>query len=231
MLRALIWKDYRINRLIIFAGALLFIAPLAAVSLLNAWADVRYGGPYYPWSVALEFGANLGLMLSVITLAMLGGTAFACERADRSAEFLAGLPLGRRQVILSKTLLSVVPALVLWGCGLVVLWVVAPACVTADQALAETIGDSENNLLPVLAAMSVAVFGSAWLGSSFLPSHNIATGLSFGFPILVFGIVRAVEFAVEEYELTVRWLPTVFVLLGLAGYVGGIVIYVRRLNG
>ncbi len=230
MFKALLWKDYRVNRLPLLAGLFFFVTPIAALVLINLWAEHRYGGPYYAWATALTMGPFFGLTCSLITLAMLGGTAFACERADRSAEFLAPLPVNRKHVIISKAVIAAGPGILIWACGLLLIMVVAPRTIGNDPDLGESIVDARHRLLPILVALSISMFGSAWLGSSFLPSHAIATGLSFGFPILVFGILRAIEFGLEEYEFTIRWLPTVLVVLGIAGFLGGIIIYVRRLN-
>ena len=229
-MNALLWKDYRVNRLVLLTGLVLLMAPLVAFCTLNAVSQWRYGQPIFPWPAALSFASVLSLLLSCITLTLLGGAAFACERCDRSAEFLAGLPATRLQIIGSKVVIAVGAGLVIWAVDLLVFFIIAPYSGEMGTETVENFANFRTKMLPMLAAMSLSMFGAAWFGSSFLPSHNIAAGLAFGFPVLVFGILRTVEFVLEQTEFAVDWLPTVLAVLGLAGFLGGILIYARRVE-
>ena len=97
----LLWREYRLTRLIRIVGAVLMVLPyVGALVLLVAasWASEppAIGGPSPSRAVVLFGGGALySILLSLLTLTFLGGNAFAGERADRSAEYLAYLPLSR----------------------------------------------------------------------------------------------------------------------------------------
>ncbi len=229
-MRALLWKDYRVNRLVLLAGLVLLVAPPAAVAVINGYGAMRYGEPVWPWMAALQVGAILSLVVSFITVAMLGGTAFACERADRSAEFLAYLPPTRGQIVASKMALAGGSVAAIWAVDLLLIYVVAPLCGEVHPQVAEELRDLRERLLPAVAGTSVCLFGAAWFGSSFLPSHGVATGLAFGAPVLLFGVLQAIAFAFNANDLAESWFTAVGCATGVAGFAAGIGLYLRRVG-
>ena len=82
----MIWKEYRLNRLILIVGAVLLILP-HAIALVLTWRgvgpDVGYAAQRMPKNFLVA--GMYSLVISQLTLALLGGHAIACERADRSA--------------------------------------------------------------------------------------------------------------------------------------------------
>ncbi len=166
-LKALVWKDYRVNRLILIVGLVLLIVPH-----LIAWVYVWREQPpreYLQWT--LLAASAYSIILSQVTLTLLGGNAIAAERVDRSAEFLGYLPPSRAMIIASKALLAFVTALVIWGVNLVVFCLVAPW-----EGLANMGGDAQTmfEMPRYVAATGVCMFGIAWLGSSCLASPTFA---------------------------------------------------------
>ena len=127
MLRALIWKDVRVNRLPLLLAAALIVASYAAMAILGSWDptfsaqpwDRRIFGVLLTGSLASHVGAQLAL-------AVLSGNLFAAERVDRSAEFLVYLPPSRGMVMGAKAALLAATALVL---------LVIPASITGLAAL------------------------------------------------------------------------------------------------
>ena len=66
--------------------------------------------------------AVLSTAASILTLTLLGGYAIACERADRSAEFLAYQPIPRSKILASKLVWPIAAAVVIWSVNLCVLF-------------------------------------------------------------------------------------------------------------
>lgn len=227
---ALLWKDYRINRLVLLTGVVLLVAPYVAFCGLNFACLWRYDAVYIPWTSALTQAGMLSMVLSLVTITLLGGNAFANERATRAAEFLAYLPPTRVQQIVSKIIVAVGAGALIWAVEVLVFFVIVPRSGPMAPDTAANLAEFRGRILPVLTAFAIGLFGAAWCGSSLLPSHNIAAGLAFGFPILVFGLLRAIEFAIEEYEFAVRWFPLTCTVLGILGLIAGVVIHARRIE-
>ena len=98
----LLWREYRRNRWILAAGAMLLLLP--SLNALRAGsADIR---------LALFVGY---CFFCSLTVALLAGNAIAGERADRSAEFIAYLPPGRWRLLASKLFLSLIRVTVICG--------------------------------------------------------------------------------------------------------------------
>ena len=100
----LLWREYRLNRWILATAAVAIVISYLFGWLLNS---------YFPDEELKDLGPNLGLAWSLLAVALLAGNAFAGERADRSAEFLAYLPLERRRRLAGKLLLHGIAVVVL----------------------------------------------------------------------------------------------------------------------
>ncbi len=85
-MKSLLWREYRRNRLLMLSGAVLVALPYLIAFAVNDFYVM----------------ANWSLGLSNMMAALLGGNAIAGETADRSAEFLAYLPVSRLQRFFSK---------------------------------------------------------------------------------------------------------------------------------
>ena len=130
------------------------------------------------------------LVISQLAVALIGGNAIAGERADRSAEFLASLPITRKKILGSKLLLSLAIVGVIWTID-----------ASALLGLARFSGQFGNDAHPVLAALTtlgcIAIvammfFGVSWLFSSFLSSPTFAVGGGLIVPLLLYaGIASA----------------------------------------
>jgi ABC-type transport system involved in multi-copper enzyme maturation permease subunit len=115
----LIWKDYRLNRAIVIMTVVLLIgAHMAAVAVAFYESSVPEGSRLlgYLTESSIESLVFLQLMLGV-----LGGNLIACERANRSAEFLAYLPISRGRILASKILLAIGLFAVIWIPNLAIL--------------------------------------------------------------------------------------------------------------
>jgi ABC-type transport system involved in multi-copper enzyme maturation permease subunit len=227
-MRALVWKECRLNALVLSLGATLWIAPylIAALTILITGS----GGRVLPevWARSLEPASVVSLEGSLLTLLLLGANAIARERSDRSAEFLAYLPPSRAKVLASKAVLPLATALMIWTTDLLTAYVVAPAL---SREAARGLG-------PVpwwaIASAGVLLFGAAWLGSSVLDSPLVALG----FALLAGGLVALFFAATNGFfgwpvarlgpEAATRYYATGSAAVGVLCFLGGSVSFLKR---
>ena len=226
-MKTLLWKDWRINQFVLAFGAAMLAGPFLVGVTMNLYAQWRYGMPSRPWPDLLALLSALSLSLSLLTLAMLGGNAIACERADRSAEFLAYLPPTRRGIVGSKATLAISAGLIIWLVNLVAMYGIVPLTGELSTSGAQFFKDG----LPNIAATGVLAFGAAWLGSSFLASPAIATGLGIFAPVTVVCVLGTVHYFLNPpgFDMA-RWYNIVCVPLGVGCFVAGTAYYLRRLE-
>ena len=115
----LIWKEYRVQRLVLIVGAVLLVLPYAMVLGLFRFAPVR--GSLADWCMGLLVAAAYSVGISQLTMALLGGNAIAGERADRSAEFVAYLPLTRARILAAKLTVVLLGVAAIWVPNLLIL--------------------------------------------------------------------------------------------------------------
>jgi ABC-type transport system involved in multi-copper enzyme maturation permease subunit len=178
-MKALFWKDCRLNLLILVLGTGMLLGPHLGGVL---W-EIYDHWPVFPsattWARLLFLTSYASLALSQLTLVLLGGNAIAAERADRSAEFLAYLPPSRAQIVVSKILLALATGLVVWAANLLLADVVVPVLSSEEPDVWGL--PSRWRIL----AGSLFVFGAGWFGSSFLGSPTFATSLGIVAPFLL----------------------------------------------
>lgn len=223
-MKALLWKDYRVNRLVLIVGLALLVAPFIVGATWNLCDHWRYDA-VHPWP---DFIANLGLLtlvLSLLTIALLGGNAIAGERMDRSAEFLAYLPASRRAVLTSKAVLAVGASLLLWLAIFAVIYGVAPLA----GSLAEDVIRDVRELPWALTCIAVFVFGTAWLFSSFLNSPAIAAALGIAAPIMLF-IIMGILVEWFGFAIANVWYFIICVVAGLICFAAGTGYYLWRVE-
>jgi len=227
MIKALLWKDYRVNLWLLTLAVALLIGPPLCAAALNLHGQLTIGSAPRAWADLLVLTAPFSLAAQLLTIVMLGANAFAAERADRSAEFLAYLPPSRWANVASKAIFAIGVCVFVWGAGLMTIYVVAPQVGVVSADLVEF----RDGLLPTLAASSVMLFGVAWLGSTFLSSHTFATGLGIAGPLALLGVLQLWHyyFAPSGFELG-YWYRALCWPLGLAAFVAGTVYYVRRVE-
>jgi ABC-type transport system involved in multi-copper enzyme maturation permease subunit len=238
MIGALLKKDWRLNRVVVVAGLILSSMPYA-LSLANLWLNP----PKYQTPGAREYldtaqgTAAACLILVVLLAAAFGGLAFAGERRERTAEFLAMLPVSRGQIVVSKLVVAL-----LCLAGLLALhaavFVVTDAW--ADWAgVGKIRGPSLYEGGGMAVAFTVAVFGVAWALSVFLNSPAIAACIAIAVGVgLLFGGMAWAEKAFEAWDEMNRtntseavMLTVVCVASAAVGFIaiaGSSVRYVRR---
>jgi len=170
----LLKKDLRVHRMALFAAAALWTVGPAITWLgwiLRGENTSKYLGDYI---ATMGFA---GFFVTVILGALLGGDAFAAERRDRTADFLAMVPVSRAKIILSKLILSIVIISILWAMAMGTLIL---STVATPTEFHEYNGNQQSVWYPILCAMSLTImaFGTAWLLSIFLKEPLGATILA-----------------------------------------------------
>lgn len=195
-----LWREYRLNRWIFVFAAMVLVSPYIAVALMFGYVWATEGG--FP-SVAEGFGgaALVSFAATQVTLAILGGNAIAGERADRSAEFMACLPVPRTRRLRSKLTLASFFVLVSWGVSASVIG----GLLLFDAEMAEILQLPEFPII-VLAAVcsivaSLATYSLCLLISSF--TSNPAFAVAGGLMTAAIAAIIAVIYA-EEPKLDIR---------------------------
>ena len=169
----LLWREYRLNRLILIAGGAFFVLPYAIVGFTVLTGSYQMTYVTRAW-LASTYAAQL-------LIALLAGNAIAGERADRSAEFIAYLPLSRRRIVASKVLFALLVFTPVWCVTRVVIdnaYLPAPGYVSGSPA--HVLSD----LRPFLANV-VLLYGAGWLFTSRLSSATAASVLGLVVVILL----------------------------------------------
>jgi hypothetical protein len=169
-MRALIWKEYRNNRSLIWSGfgaiaAVYAIAALYRISM--PWWDP--GGPVFPWGHVLNIAALISLGAGVLIHVWFGAELIAKERSDRSAEFLAYLPVSRPRMLAAKGFVAVSHGLSMWLVNLSVLTVVFILGAGPDGNWPPGIG--------TIAVTAVLGFAAAWSASCVLTNPTACLGI------------------------------------------------------
>lgn len=182
----LLWKDYRYNRLIVFAALALLLGPYLVglgVIIGGRWVQegmkdgqVTYWTP--PWKEIMAAAGLYSLAISQLSMALIGGNAISGERADRSAEFSHSLPITRRKLLASKLLLALAIAATVWLVNAAVLW-----CLIDDLIGEASVSQSRYQevfmLARYIAITGLAFFCAAWILSSFVgsPAFDVCGGV------------------------------------------------------
>jgi len=229
-MKSLIWKDYRINRLLLIFGSVVCVGPWVIAIVRHLQLNLRGEGVWWgpePWVST----SSISLGLSLFTLAMLGGNAIAPERADRSAEFLGYLPVSRWTILAGKSLIALTPAVAIWAVNLAFLLWVAPRLADGVSAVEIVLRSEVREFFNVFGPVSILLFGSGWFWSAALRSHGLATGMSFfTLAVVVMGML-GIEYGLGvEGFLTNKSIAIAFLIVGIGGYLVGCAYYLRRLE-
>lgn len=172
MMRTLIWKELLVHRFPLLLAAALVVASYAVTAIMDGLDPSL---TLWPWtrrlSGTLLFGSLASHATAQLSLAILAGNLIAVERANRSAEFLAYLPVSRATMLQSKAILFAATAVVL------LLIPLAVAGLAVGFAGLPSSGAYRRDMLFVLVSISAAGFcasGIGWLGSCTLQSNAAA---------------------------------------------------------
>ena len=224
MIKTLLWKDLRVQRVAILAATCVIVAPYV-------YAAYEYLGNGSPISrTASEFRASLDeagritLIASLLVVAMLAGAAFAAERSDRSHEFLVTLPPTRLAILVSKILVVAAATAALWLLNPYVFMRIATVLDAGPTSPLE----SADQMLGTVSAMALSVLGTGWLGSILV--SNPASSLLIGLLSPFFSLLAA--FGISDPARDGNAFRVTFVcaclISGVSSLVGGAVCFLRR---
>lgn len=227
MMTALLRKDWRVYRIAVIGSVIFSILPYGVGALTQWMFPPPEGNSWLRYAAMLSLAAGFAVGCAVLMAAVYGGMAFATERRERSAEFLAMLPVRKSRVALSKLLVAVVcmtPAV------LVHLWLL-------NHWLIHSHGGFEG-LLNVF-AFALLVFGLAWLFSAFLDNPAlagvIALGLAFATALItsesVYALITTWNATVRAFELQAEGaVALVSITVGALSLGAGMLCYVLRVR-
>ena len=226
-MKSLLWKDYRLNRLLLIFGFAVCIGPWMISLARNLYLGLR--GQEAWWEPQFWTNtASISLGLSLFTLSMLGGNAIAAERADRSTEFLAYMPFSRWAILRSKSVIALSAGALFWLVNLLFLFIVAPRVAAAVSAVDVTTTRELQEILGLFGATSVLLFGAGWFWSAVLSSHGLATGMSyFALAVVVMALI-GIEAGLGVDGFIQKWLRPASLMVGIGGYVAGCLTYGLR---
>ncbi len=250
LFKKLLWKDLHINRALLCAAGILLGLPHVLAAVLQTYWHYRYSHQYGPWSILLMYAGLWSLGLSILGVTLLGGNAFAGERADRSAEFLATVPVLRRAVLTSKVLLVLGAGVLIWLINLCVIYGVTDRLATpagfrqvwesdargystpSIRQRTEGLLRDRDEALPLLVLTTFLAIGMAWGCSCFSRSPVLAACAGLGTPI-VLGMLLAMVYSFCPEDSAFRpgpWYAGVCLILGAAGAVAGTWYYLHRVE-
>ena len=132
------------------------------------------------WACAAMSSWWIAVHVSVFLLPMIAANSLAGERADRSAEFIAPLPVSRAVRLMAKVVLLAAVAIALWAPMLVVASLLRGSqLVKADDYL------SGLELLGRIATFAILTTALAWLLAGWIESPVIAAVMAIAIPVAV----------------------------------------------
>lgn len=223
----LVWKEYRLNRFIMLGAAILLLAPHATALVLACWgAGPATDGRASQLAVNLLASALYSVILSQLTLALLGGNAIACEREDRSAEFLAYLPVSRTRILAGKITLALLVVALIWLPNLLILYLTAAAAGELPTGF-----EMPWNAFGYAATTGFIFFSVGWLLSSCVEKPVIAVLSGLFSPFLVLLATMSLALALGHADdFAATWYVRTCLTLGLACFVAGTWYYLRRVE-
>lgn len=223
-MNALLWREWRWNRRIVATGVMIFFLPyvIALVIMLWQWEELHGFSDVNEGLKTTAFGSYV---LSQLTLTLLSGNAIAGERSDRTAEFLAYLPVSKRQRVAAKFVLIAFIASLVWGINWLIIVSLGPWDVLFTREILRP--------MMYLTLYSFAAFGAAWFVSSMQSSPTYAVAAGIATPILLLNTVFMIDSNFSS-DVSARFievgLPMVCLTLGTAGIATGTWSFLKRVE-
>jgi ABC-type transport system involved in multi-copper enzyme maturation permease subunit len=225
-MKALLWKDFRENRKVLTAIGILVLMQyliylVVGIATWPSSAPIR-------WAEVFWTASAVGFYISVAIVSFIAGNAIAGERANRSAEFAAYLPIPPHSAVASKAVVAI------GGClfFLMINYGINQVATLAPEPIQDRLSGI-HLLSAVLAA--VLMFGVAWLVSSLSNSPVIAAvSGAVAFLVLIgmctFGAVRAANTSGEILGTWLVFYAATCLIVGIGSFVVGVICYLRRVE-
>ena len=225
MLRTLLWKDVRLNLVVLRLAALLVVVSYAGMAIQGVTSGLEgqfHGGLIHKiiWG-----GSALSHMCLQFSLAILSANLVASERADGSAEFLTYLPITRKDILFSKWLL-------LFGTCAVASTVHFAGMLGAAWLSNLPLNDLVNLAigLLIISAAGLGACGIGWFASCCMNSNAIALlTLIVGFPAINVALRTVVWFFQLEDRSNAVFVSA-WIGIGIAGFIWGTHHFVNRIE-
>ena len=225
---ALLQKDFRLYRAAFVAAGIAVVAPYLLGMIACFYAFL--GDPNRQIAGIFEFASMFGVLATIVLAAIFAGCAFSIERRERSAEFLAMLPVSRWQIMLSKILIPAPPLFGIW-----LIHASAFFLVVTYEGRNEDPGPYVSGLFAAYGLSSSAMilaFGIAWLASVFLKSPAISASVAV-VALIASAFLIGIEYSDPAGRLNVSG-AIVFlffaVVTGILAFLVGILCYVKRVS-
>jgi ABC-type transport system involved in multi-copper enzyme maturation permease subunit len=231
----LLWKDYRLNRILFVMGAALLLGPYLVILIWAACSQQvpagTFGEPEF-WAGFLLMSSMPSLVFSQLTVCLLAANAVASERADRSAEFLGYLPPSRGRILASKAILVWSSAVLIW-CLNVLAAAAAPwiSAIGKEHFTATLPSPLWEGMLNTVAT-GVLLLGAGWCASCLMDRTEFATAISVVTPLLLFCSFKLSNHFVAwpGAENVQNWYLGSCLVLGPLCFAAGTVYYLRRVE-
>ena len=179
----LVWREWRRSRTILFVALGIIVALLLLVFSQPQTPPEAAGGEIRvvrSMAVVGYFASWIAAHASVFLLPMIAANSLAGERADRSAEFIAPLPVSRAVRLMAKVVLLAAVAIALW----------APMLVVASLLRSSQLDKADDyrlglGLLGMVATFTLLATALAWLLAAWVESPVIAAVGAIAIPIAI----------------------------------------------
>ena len=179
----LVWREWRRSRTILFVALGIIVALLLLVFSQPQTPPEAAGGEIRvvgSMAVVGYFASWIAVHVSVFLLPMIAANSLAGERADRSAEFIAPLPVSRAVRLMAKVVLLAAVAIALW----------APMLVVASLLRSSQLDKADDyrlglGLLGMVATFTLLATALAWLLAAWVESPVIAAVGAIAIPIAI----------------------------------------------
>ncbi|MEI8370467.1 MAG: hypothetical protein WCJ31_18725 [Planctomycetia bacterium] len=228
----LVWREWRRSRTILFVALGIIVALLLLVFSLPQPPETAGGkiSVVDRMAVVGYFATWIAVHVSVFLLPMIAANSLAGERADRSAEFIAPLPVSRSVRLMAKVVLLAAVAIALWAPVLLV----APLLENLQLVKADDYR-SGLGLLGMVAAFTLLATALAWLLAGWVESPVIAAVGAIAIPVAVPWVMFSLQVpflapaSFLSFWIDSEGIPqSLTLLVAAAFFAAGSGLYVRR---
>ena len=231
----LVWREWRRSRTMFFVALGIIVALLLLVFSQPQTPPETAGGKISVvdrMAVVGYFATWIAVHVSVFLLPMIAANSLAGERADRSAEFIAPLPVSRSVRLMAKVVLLAAVAIALWAPVLLV----APLLGNSQLVKADDYR-SGLELLGMIATFTLLATALAWLLAAWVESPVIAAVGAIAIPVAVPWVMFSLQVPfLAPASFFSLWFDSqgipqsLTLLVAAAFFAAGSGLYVRRLE-
>ena len=231
----LVWREWRRSRTILFVALGIIVALLLLVFSQPQTPPEAAGGKISVvdrMAVVGYFATWIAVHVSVFLLPMIAANSLAGERADRSAEFIAPLPVSRSVRLVAKVVQLAAVAIALW----------APVLLVASLLRSSQLVKADDyrfglGLLGMVATFTLLATALAWLLAAGVESPVIAALGAIAIPVAVPWVMFSLQVpflapaSFFSFWIDSEGIPqSLTLLVAAAFFAAGSALYVRRLE-